>query len=447
MDRDSVLPHIKKIPGPKARQWAAFHLKYASKATYEPEFIWDRTRAAIGPFCTDVDGNILMDFVSHVGSSPLGYNNPEIMEMIGNINQADPDRYAGSDFICAYGDSPKHSRVPTPSHLHHKMIEITKQFGFKKAYFSNTGAEAVENAIKLCYDARENNGYGICFQGAFHGRSLGALSFNRSKTVQRKWYPQVPKTIDLHYCSEQHGEHGHVIGRHGQPIFPLRELMEGKRGVIDPEEVAFILMEPVQGEGGYRIPNQAFIKDVYKVAHEHNIPIISDEIQAGMGRTGKWWACEHFNVKPDMITAAKALRIGATIGREEYFPVENGRISSTWGEGNFMASAIGHKTIEIIQKHRLLHHVEKMGSYFMTGLHELMHRSAKLTDVRGLGLMCAMEFRELKQRDAFTKQCLKRGLLLIGCGYKSVRFLPPLDINMRECDLALDIMNKALKKI
>ena len=201
MDRESTVPKVKtKIPGQNALKWREYHEKYSSRSTYEYNFIWDRSAPATGPFCTDVDGNIILDFASHVASNSLGYNHPELVEITKELASIDPDRYAGSDFVGAYGNDPKKSKIPTPSHLQEKLIEITKQFGFNKVFLTNTGAESIENAIKICYDKKRNYGYGINFYGAFHGRSLGALSLNASKRAHRAWYPKIPNIITLNFC-------------------------------------------------------------------------------------------------------------------------------------------------------------------------------------------------------------------------------------------------------
>jgi len=430
--RDNLVPKVKKIPGPKAKKWTKFHLKYAATTTLVEGFVWDRTKPAIGPFCTDPDGNVILDFCSHVASAPLGYNHPRLIDLLQKIKQVDPDRYAGADFIAAYGDDPKKSPIPTPSHLHHKIIEITKQFKFDTAFFTNSGAEAVENAIKICYDSRRNNGYGICFDGAFHGRTLGALSLNRSKDVHRKFYPQIPKVVSLPYMTRSDD-----CGK------TLKKLITG--GVVKAGEVSYVIIEPLQGEGGYRIPDREFIREVYEEAQKHNIPVISDEIQAGVGRTGKWWACEHWGVKPDVISAGKALRVGATIGKRKSFPKEEGRISSTWGEGNAIASAVAYETINIIQREQLVHNAEKVGNYFLQRLRELNHD--RIIDVRGLGLMDAMELDSFKTLQKLRAECFKRGLLVLGTGTKALRFLPPLNVRKREIDLAVDIIEQSLKKI
>ncbi len=450
MNRESASVAIKTVPpGSNARKWSEFHRRFAARSTYQ-DFVWDRSRPAIGPFCTDVDGNVILDFVSHVASSALGYNHPELVRMAARIQAIDPDRYAGCDFIGGWGEDPEKSEIPTPSHLHYKLMEITSQFGFGSAFFSNSGAEAVENAIKICYDHKKNYGYGICFTGAFHGRTLGALSLNRSKKVQRDWFPQIPNIADFPYCAchDRPCQCGWMVcctGKEGMRS-RLEHFLDPDIGLVDPGEVAYIIIEPIQGEGGYNIPNLDFIQEVDRISKRYSIPLISDEVQAGMGRTGKWWAIENFGIKPDIITVAKPLRVGATLGRSELFPQQEFRISSTWGEGNALSSAVGYTVIDVIQKENLLENASAMGGYFLGGLRGLQLKYPFIVDVRGIGLMDAVEIDSRERRDRIIRRAFEQGLLLLGCGYKVVRFLPPLDVRKREIDLALEILEKTFRE-
>lgn len=431
-------------PGPNARKWAEFHRRYAARSTYHEGFIWDRSKPAAGPFCMDVDGNVILDFVSHVGSSALGYNHPDLVGVAARLQITDPDRYAGCDFIGAWGEDPEKSEIPTPSHLHYQLMEITSQFGFGSAFFSNSGAEAVENAIKICYDHKKNLGYGICFYGAFHGRTLGALSLNRSKKIQRDWFPQIPHILDFPYCTCQGPCNcGWMVCCTGKEGLRSRmdHFLDPDIGLVDPGEVAFIIIEPIQGEGGYNVPSEKFMKEVDRLAKKYSIPLISDEIQAGLGRTGKWWAVEHFGINPDIITVAKPLRVGATLGKTELFPQQEYRISSTWGEGNALSSAIGYTIIEVIKKENLLDNAAHMGSYFLDQLRGLQKKYDFISDVRGIGLMDAIEMDTRERRDRILRGAMERGLLLLGSGYKVVRFLPPLDVRRREIDMALEILH------
>ena len=451
MDRDTATPQIRVTPpGPNAQKWAAFHQRFASHSTYFYDFVWDRSRPAIGPFCTDVDGNVILDFVSHVASSPLGYNHPSLVGLARNLASIDPDRYAGTDFIGGYGEDPEASPVPTPSHLHHKLMEITRPFGFDTAFLSNSGAEAVENAIKVCYQYRKNLGYGFCFSGAFHGRTLGALSLNRSKRAHRNWFPTIPRIVELPFCRcESICDCGWLmttIRRKGR-MSRLAQVLDPEIGIIDPHEVAFIIVEPILGEGGYDLPHPGFLQEVARVARENGIPLICDEIQTGLGRTGRWWACEHFGVVPDLITAAKSLRVGATLGRREMFPKEPLRISSTWGEGNAISSAVGYRTIEIIQEEDLLENARAMGEYFLAGMRDIQQRHPAIFHPRGLGLMNAFSVESEEWRNRILHHAFQRGLLLAGCGFESIRVLPPLNVKRREIDLALEILEQVLGEV
>ena len=451
MNRDTAKIRIKTLPpGANARKWGEFHRHYAARSTYHEGFIWDRSQSAIGPFCTDVDGNVILDFVSHVGSSALGYNHPALVRVAAKLQSIDPDRYAGCDFIGAWGEDPDKSEVPTPSHLHYKLMELTSQFGFGSAFFTNSGAEAVENAIKICYDHKKNYGYGLCFYGAFHGRTLGALSLNRSKKIQRDWFPQIPNIVDFPYCTcrDHPCSCGWMVCCTGKEGLRSRldYYLDPDIGLVDPEEVAFIILEPIQGEGGYNIPSVEFMKEVGRLAKKNSIPLICDEVQTGIGRTGKWWAVEHFGIQPDIITVAKPLRVGATLGKKELFPQEEYRISSTWGEGNASSSAIGYTIIETIQKENLLDNAARLGDYFLGQLRGLQEKYPSILEVRGIGLMDAVEIDSRERRDQIIRNAFKGGLLLLGCGYKVIRFLPPLDVRRREIDMALEILENALKE-
>lgn len=435
MNRNTAKPKIKThVPGPNSKKWVSFHMKHAAEATYNKKFVWDRKEPAIGPFCTDPDGNIFLDFASHVASNPLGYNHPKLTKMAQELAKIDPDRYAGSDFIGAYGKDPKTAKIPTPSHLHHKLMEITKQFGFDKAFFVNSGAEAVENAMKLCFAAHPKAKYIITFEHDFHGRTLGALSLSSSKKVQNQDIPQIPNIIRLPFKA----------CKGGICHFEKQGALLPKN--IKPKDVAFIILEPIQGEGGYNFPNPLFLQEVQRTAEKHNIPLICDEIQIGMGRTGKWWASEHFGLKPDIITVGKALRVGAAVGKKEFFPTEPGRLGSTWGEGNAIASAIGYATIDIIQKENLLGNAQNMGFYFLQELKKLKPHKA-IDDIRGLGLLLVIEFKTTEQRNKLQELLLQKGLLTLGCGNKSLRLLPPLNVIKREVDLALEIIQTCTKKL
>jgi 4-aminobutyrate aminotransferase len=188
------------------------------------------------------------------------------------------------------------------------------------------------------------------------------------------------------------------------------------------------------------------MREVERLAKKYSIPLIADEIQTGLGRTGKWWAIEHFGIQPDIITVAKSLRVGATLGKTELFPQLEYRISSTWGEGNALSSAIGYTIIEVIQKEHLLDNATRQGNYLLGQLRRLQSRYPFILDVRGIGLMAGIEIDSPERRERILRKTLDRGLLLIGCGYKVIRFLPPLDVRQREIDMALEILEKTFQE-
>lgn len=218
----------------------------------------------------------------------------------------------------------------------------------------------------------------------------------------------------------------------------------GPRGNIDPDDVAYIIIEPIQGEGGYRIPSDAFMDEIGYVCDEYGVPLVVDEIQAGVGRTGEWWGADHYSVEPDVIAVAKSLRVGATVGRDEMFPDEKARLSSTWGAGDILSSAVGALTIDIIEDENLMENAVVRGNHLVSRLGESIEGVEFNAEARNLGLMVAAEFDTKERRDAVMECCLRRGLLTLPCGYKTLRFLPPLDVREREIDIAADLFHEAV---
>lgn len=442
MNRDTTTPTVRSMPGERARERSRQHHEHAAKSTYVYDFVWDLSEEADGPFCTDVDGNILMDFTSHVGAAPLGYNNPMIVDRLREFDLVDPLRIAGQDFYVS-GENAVDGGLPGPTELMDRLTDITSHYGMDTVFLSNSGAEAVENAIKIAYDHTRGE-YGITFEGAFHGRTLGALSLNRSKTVHRKHYPAISNIHDVPFCThpDTQSSQGCGCGFFTSDGSKLRELLDPERGHVAGDDVAYLIIEPVQGEGGYRIPSADFMDEIASLCDEHNLLLVADEIQSGIGRTGEMWAADHFPIEPDVIASAKALRVGATISRKEVFPDEKARISSTWGAGDILASAQGVLTIDAIEEHNLLQNATERGRQATERLQDA--NLDGIVDVRGLGLMLAVEFETKALREAVVDAALKRGLLTLGCGYKTLRLLPPLDVTEREIDLACDLLIEAV---
>ncbi|WP_313692467.1 aminotransferase class III-fold pyridoxal phosphate-dependent enzyme [Halorarum halobium] len=431
MQRQMAEPHVREFPGPTAKQWVTYHRAVSAPSTYVYDFVLDITADAVGPFCTDTDGNVFLDFTSHVAAAPLGYNNPHVMSRLREFDLFDPLKIAGQDFYVSTGGTPESSELPGPAHLMHRLAEITEQYDMDTVFLSNTGAEAIENAMKICYDRCEDPKYGITFEGAFHGRTLGALSLNRSKAKHRRKFPELSGIHDVPFS---------LAG-----VERLERRLDPARGDIPAEQVAFVVLEPVQGEGGYEVPDPAFMSALDDVCAAHGIPIIADEIQSGVGRTGEMWASDHYDIEPDVITSAKALRVGATVASRSMFPDERGRLSSTWGAGDVIASIQGALTLEVIREEGLIDHARAKGEQLLDRLESLRREYPEtIVDVRGLGLMAAIEFDEKARRDAVIEAALTRGLLTLGCGHKTLRLLPPLDVRDRELDRACELLEDAL---
>jgi 4-aminobutyrate aminotransferase len=449
MDRETAEPTVGTMPGERAREWVDYHGSHAAKTTYVYDFVWDVTEDAEGPFCTDVDGNVLLDFTSHVAAAPLGYNNPKVMEQVEGFDLVDPLKIAGQDFYTSGGWPPEDPEFPGPAQLMDRLADSAGQYGLDTVFLSNSGAEAVENAIKVCYDHSGGGKYAVTFDGAFHGRTLGALSLNRSKEVYRREFPEIPGVHDVPYCDDSACSRdtcscGFFPGDEDDPSL-LGKKLDPDRGHINPEEVSYIIVEPIQGEGGYRFPSDAFTDEIARLSDEHDIPLVVDEIQSGVGRTGEMWASDHSALEPDVITAAKGLRVGATIASEDVFPEEKSRLSSTWGAGAVLDSLYGVATLDAIEAHDLMDVAVERGRSLQERLRDADLPGA--VDVRGQGLMVAVEFDGKERREAIVEAALKRGLLTLGCGYSTLRLLPPMDVRERELEMAVDLLEDAVQDV
>jgi len=455
MDRDTAEPQVTELPGERARAWVDYHHEFAAPSTYVYEFVWDPTAPADGPFCTDVDGNVLMDFTSHVCAAPLGYNNPKVLEPMREFDLVDPMKIAGQDFYLGSG-TPENPAFPGPSGLMDRLTEACAHYDMDTVFLSNSGAEAVENALKISYD-HTGGKYGVTFEGAFHGRTLGTLSLNRSKEIYRRRFPEISSIHTAPFCRDggctpSTCSCGFFPGGEGReqdgaetPASHLRRMLAPERGYVNPDELAFVVLEPVQGEGGYHVPSDAFVDELATLQAEHDITLVVDEIQSGMGRTGEMWAADHFPIEPDVIAAAKALRVGATVSRDEVFPEERSRLSSTWGAGDVLASLQGALTLDAIEEYDLMENATVRGRQLRGTI-----RDADLdpvTEVRGLGLMVGVEFDTKEHRDDVQAAAMERGLLTLGCGHRTLRLLPPLDVTERETALGAALLEEAVESV
>ncbi|MFN4336123.1 MAG: aminotransferase class III-fold pyridoxal phosphate-dependent enzyme [Candidatus Nitrosocaldus sp.] len=369
-----------------------------------------------GCYIRDVDGNIYLDFTSNIGSSPLGYKHPDVIDVLKEHSSMGVHKIAGQDFYCR-----EHAE------LAERLLSIAPK-GFK-AFLINSGAEAVENAIKIAY--RKMGALpGVSCINAFHGRTLGALTFTFSKPVQKSNFPELP-VKRIKFCTSDDD--------------PEIDAIEN---ILKENRVAFIITEVIQGEGGYNIASKRFIKTLRSYADAYGIPLIIDEVQSGMGRTGRWWAFEHYDIEPDVMAVAKALYVGATLYRRELDPGKQGVLSSTWGGGNRIDLAIGSRIIDVIKRDNLLSNAERMGHMLLKALKDIRDDSnGNIVDVRGIGLMIGVEFTSKDVRDKFILNAFKQGLLLLPAGFKVIRVIPPLIIRGEEVNEGVELMYNTLREI
>ncbi len=401
------------LPGPKATEIIDAVKRNCYDSTFTYPLVIDGGQGCV---IRDADGNHFLDFTSNIGACPLGYGHPDVMHVLARITQNGAHKIAGQDFYCR-----EHSD------LSEKFLSILPA-GFK-TFFVNSGAEAVENAMKVAYRKRMAQGLpvlpGVSCTGAFHGRTLGALSFTFSKPVQKAGFPELP-VLRIKFCRDDIDSEIDAISR-----------------ILEQNNVAFIMSEVIQGEGGYNIASKKFIQNLRKQADAYGIPLIFDEVQSGMGRTGRWWSFEHYNVKPDIMSAAKALQVGAAAFRGDFVPEQQGVLSSTWGGGSRIDLSVGATIIDTIKRDKLLDNATSMGSRLKKGLQELIGKGG-IIDVRGIGLMVGIEFDEKERRDAALLRMFRKGLLLLPAGQKAMRAIPPLIISAEEIDEGLEIASSVL---
>lgn len=401
-----------KIPGPRSARIVEEFKKIVYDSTFTYPLVIKTGRGCV---IEDIDRIEFLDFTSNIGSCPLGYSHPEILEVIKNYSSVEKGihKIAGQDFYCE-----EHFDIAR------KLLSISKNNS--KVFFINSGAEAVENAIKIAYK-KMGPLPGISCNSDFHGRTLGALSFTLSKEVQKTNFPEL-LVKRIKFCTDDSD--------------PQINQLES---VLKEYRVAFIITEIIQGEGGLNVASKLFIQHIRKLADKYKIPLIFDEVQSGMGRTGKWWAYEHYGVEPDIMTVAKALQVGATVYDKKYDPTEPGVLSSTWGGGSRIDMAIGTKIIEIILKNNLLSNSQKIGNMLLKNFADFVGIDG-LIDARGIGLMIGLEFDTKMTRDVIVNTLFKKGLLVLPAGMKSIRIMPPLIINEEEAAKGVSLINDTINE-
>ncbi len=435
-------PEIKTaLPGPLARKLIKMDKRVVSPSyTRSYPLVVEKAR---GLWLEDVDGNRFLDFTAGIAVCATGHCHPRVVRAIKK--QADLLLHmSGTDFYY------------TPQILlAEKLASLTPGRGRKKVYFGNSGAEAVEAAFKLArwHTRRELN---IAFYGAFHGRTMGALSLTASKTVQKKHYnPLVPGITHIPYAYCYRCPYNLCYPSCGLAcVHWVEETLF--RTTLPPEEVAAIIVEPIQGEGGYIVPPPEFHISLHKIAKKYDILYVVDEVQSGMGRTGKMFAMEHFGVVPDIMALAKGIAsgmpLGALVARGEIMDWEAGSHASTFG-GNPVSCRAALATIDLLIE-SLMANAALQGDYLMNELRKLQQSHECMGDVRGKGLMVGVELvkdRETKVpakecRDKIINAAFRKGLLLLGCGENNIRFCPALTVSRAEINTCLTIFDDVVRE-
>jgi len=429
-------------PGPHARAIIDRDARVMSQ-NYRKDYPLVAARG-LGPVVEDVDGNRYLDFAAGIAVVATGHCHPEVVAAV----KAQADRFlhmCATDFFyenlvgLAEGLA---RRAPGP--------------GPWRVFFANSGAEVVEGAIKL---ARLRTGRQkiVAFYGAFHGRTYGAMTLTASKPVQRRGYgPLLPEVLHSHYAYcyrcpvNRSPESCHV-----ECLDLLTETMFGT--TADPREIAAVIVEPVQGEGGYVVPHPGFLKRLRELTREHGILLIADEVQCGMGRTGRLFASEHFSLEPDIVTLAKGIAsgmpLGALLARDEVMQWSSGGHGSTFG-GNPVSVAAALATLRLLEG-GLIDNARDVGAHMIASLRRRLASLDAVGDVRGLGLMIGVEIvkdrasraPDPERRERILEEAFRRGLLLLGCGRSTIRLAPPLVIDREDAETATGILEESIRAV
>ena len=428
--RPLTAPHIvTELPGPNARA-----LIERDEAVASPSL----TRAyplvaesGVGCVVTDVDGNRFLDFAAGIAVCSTGHSHPEVVAAIKE--QADRMIHiAATDFY-----------EPRYVEFMERLAAIAPFEEKARVFLTNSGTEAVEGAIKVARYHTNRPGI-IAFEGAFHGRTMGALSLTNSKVKQRAGFgPLLPMVHHAPFPRVRSWRE--TSGGDGSAELEfLRNTIFGRQ--IAPSDVAAIVIEPIQGEGGYFPAPPSFLKGLREICDQHGILLIADEIQSGMGRTGTWWAIEHAGVEPDIVTTAKGIASGMPIGgfiaRESVWTWPPGAHGSTYA-GNPVCAAAGLATMRVIEEQAMAN-AAAMGDRLRAGLERACASRPAVRDIRGRGLMLAVEFESHGAAEAVQEEAFRLGLLTLECGESSLRFSPPLIVSEDEVDTAIRLFDAAL---
>ncbi|MDQ4107419.1 MAG: aminotransferase class III-fold pyridoxal phosphate-dependent enzyme, partial [Actinomycetota bacterium] len=393
---------VTELPGPKAREVLERDGRTTSPSL--PRAYPLVPARGAGSVVHDVDGNAFLDVNAGIAVTSTGHCHPKVVEAIQR-QAAELIHYSASDFY-----------LPNYSELTERLEEIAPMSGGVRTFLTNSGTEAVEAAIKLARWATGRQ-YVIAFYGSFHGRSYGSVSLTASKVSYRAGFgPLLPGVLHAYYGD---GRDMPVPPRGVEEGFPTIAHLEGflMRKIVAPEEVAAIVVEPVLGEGGYIVPPDGWLQALRELCDRHGILLICDEVQSGMGRTGKMWAVEHFGVEPDIVLSGKGIAsgmpLGAMVAKDSVMTWTKGTHGSTYG-GNPLSCAAAIATLDVIRSEELLENAAKVGELLMNGLRDVQSRYDAIREVRGLGLMIGIELRE--KAAPYLRALLDRGIIALPAG-------------------------------
>ena len=437
-------PKIKTaLPGPNAERILAGDDKYISPS-YTRSYPMV-AKSGRGVVVTDVDGNEFFDFSAGIAVTSTGHCHPEVVAAIQK-QAAELIHMSGTDFYYA-----------NMVELAERLSKIAPMAGPHKIYYGNSGTEAVEAALKMArYHTKRQNL--IAFFGAFHGRTMGALSLTASKPQQkRRFAPLVPGVTHVRYPDVYRGGTGSAQDAEAFALGCARFIEEKLfKTTLPPEEVAAIFVEPIQGEGGYVVAPTPFMQELRRICDRHGILLVVDEVQSGVGRTGKWWAVEHTGVQPDIVCMAKGIAsgmpLGVTMARADIMDWVPGSHASTFG-GNPVCVAAALATLDVIEKEGLLANSTEVGTHMLKRMADWPHKHRLVGDVRGRGLMVGVEIVKDQttkeygnaERDRIVELAFERGILFLGCGPSTVRISPPLVVSREEADVAIDVLEECIE--
>jgi 4-aminobutyrate aminotransferase len=437
---ETKLPHlITPLPGPKAKQ-----IVERDRHVISPSYTRDYPLVAKrghGAVIEDVDGNAFLDFAAGIAVVSTGHCHPDVVAAIQK-QAAELIHMSGTDFY-----------YPNMVELAEKLASIAPGKEPKRVYFGNSGTEAVEAAIKLAkYHTKRDKL--VAFHGAFHGRTMGSLSLTASRAVQRKGFGTLLSGVfHMPFPDTYRGTYGVSPSNASADCLNYLE-NELFRRRVDPDEVAGIFIEPIQGEGGYILAPAEFLQGLQRICRKYGIMLVADEVQSGMGRTGKWWAVDHAGAKPDIICSAKGIAsgmpLGVIIARASVMNWTPGAHASTFG-GNPVCIAASMVTLDLLER-KYIANAARMGEFIFSRTADWRERHPIVGDIRGKGLMIGIEIvRDQKTkekapdlRNRIVQLAFQQGLLLLGSGDTTVRLCPPLVIDEEQADFALRTLDACI---